>query len=43
MGKRLNMKSKTDATSRHNFNIKPPYWIMIKYDIQDCHHLKTQF
>jgi hypothetical protein len=33
MEKWLNMKSKTDAMTRHNLNIRPPYGKMIKYEI----------
>ena len=36
------MKSKTDVTTRHNFNIRTPYWKMNEYEIQDGFHYKTQ-
>jgi hypothetical protein len=36
------MKSKTDVTTRHNFNIRTPYWKMNEYEIQDRFHYKTQ-
>jgi hypothetical protein len=39
---RADPKSNIATTTRHNFNIRTPYWKMNEYEIQDGFHYKTQ-